>query len=229
MDFFGFPPEIRLQIYAELLVLSEPIVFAAPLVPSLPPLFRFKLEGASLCPALLRVNRRIYSEAILLLYSENRFQFPNIRPLRTSAPDILLDPDVAGVAPFLNQIGSQASLVRHICITYPALSYNYRQCRHVLHDAHLKNLELLRVTCTSLNTVDLSLSSITNALFINPSGGKLDRSKAFDLLDRQFKAIPSLQRFCIKFRVYGHQDLDHDMMNKVRNCGWNVEVIRVEI
>jgi hypothetical protein len=40
INFFGFPTEIRLKIYSELLVDSEPIVFIADYGPSSPPLFR---------------------------------------------------------------------------------------------------------------------------------------------------------------------------------------------
>jgi hypothetical protein len=71
INFFGFPTEIRLKIYSELLVDSEPIVFVANSSPSSPPLFRSKRDG--LYPALLRVNKRAHSEASPLLYSNNRF------------------------------------------------------------------------------------------------------------------------------------------------------------
>ena len=54
INLFGFPTEIRLKIYSELLVHSEPIVFVADYGPSSPPLFRSKRDG--LCLALLRVR-----------------------------------------------------------------------------------------------------------------------------------------------------------------------------
>lgn len=74
MNIFDIAPEIRLKIYSELLVLSEPIVFVADYGPSSPPLFRSKRDG--LCPALLRINKRMYNEANTLFYSNNRFRFP---------------------------------------------------------------------------------------------------------------------------------------------------------
>jgi hypothetical protein len=112
MSFFGVPSEIRLKIYSELLVHSEPIVFVADDDgPPAPPLFRSKRDG--LCPALLRVNKKVHSEASPLLYSNNRFRFPDIF---TSTPSATNSPHIA---PFLRQIGSQASLIRHICITFP--------------------------------------------------------------------------------------------------------------
>ena len=98
MNFFGFPIEIRLKIYSELLVPSEPIVFVADYGPSSPPLFRSNRDG--LCPALLRVNKKVHSEASPLLYSNNRFRFPDIL---TSTPSATDSPHIA---PFLHQIGS---------------------------------------------------------------------------------------------------------------------------
>lgn len=110
LNFFDFAIEIRLKIYLELLVHSESIVFVADYGLSSPPLFRSKREG--LCPALLRVNKKVHGEASSLLYSNNRFRFPDIfisTPSATNSPHI---------APFLRQIGSQASFIRHICITF---------------------------------------------------------------------------------------------------------------
>ena len=45
VEFFGFPTEIRLKIYWELLVLSKPIVFIADFSPSLPPVILSKRDG----------------------------------------------------------------------------------------------------------------------------------------------------------------------------------------
>src|SRR5271156_491988 len=148
INFFDFPTEIRLKIYSELLVHSEPIVFVADSGRSSPPLFRSKGDG--LCPALLRVNKRAHSEASPLLYSNNRFRFPDIF---TSTPSAT---DSAHIVPFLSQIGSQASLIRPICIAFPTFD-DYRRDRARLHEAHIKNLELIRDTCTGIATLELSL------------------------------------------------------------------------
>ncbi|KAH6700683.1 hypothetical protein BKA61DRAFT_207699 [Leptodontidium sp. MPI-SDFR-AT-0119] len=93
MNFFGLPKEIRLQLYSELLVLPEPIVFVAAYGPPSPPLFRSNRNG--LCPALLQVNKQAHSEASSLLYSNT-----DIFTSRSSATDS------AHIAPFLCQIGS---------------------------------------------------------------------------------------------------------------------------
>src|ERR1700735_5560061 len=68
MDFFNLPAEIRLQIYEELLVLSEPIIFN-----SYRP-FRMQ-QRYGLCPALLRTSKGVHREASPMLYSSNRFEF----------------------------------------------------------------------------------------------------------------------------------------------------------
>jgi hypothetical protein len=76
MGFMDVPTEIRLKIYSELLVLPEPIKFVAGFGPPSPPLFRPRWDR--LCPAVLRVCRTVYDEAISLLYRSNRFQFPEV-------------------------------------------------------------------------------------------------------------------------------------------------------
>jgi hypothetical protein len=217
INFFGFPTEIRLKIYSELLVHSEPIVFVADSGPSSPPLFRSKRDG--LYPALLRVNKRAHSEASPLLYSNNRFWFPNIF---TSIPSAT---DSAHIAPFLSQIGSQASLIRHIYIAFSIFD-DYRRGRARLHEAHIKNLELIRDTCTSITTLELLLTfpleCANYALDDSPIA-----AEALDLLDTRFKAIPSLKEIIANVHVYGEEDLSDNLMKKMRDCGWTVEIIKL--
>jgi hypothetical protein len=75
-NFFEIAIEIRLKIYSEILVHSEPIDFVANHRSSPPSLLLSKREG--LCPALLRANKKVHGEASSLLYSVNRFRFPDI-------------------------------------------------------------------------------------------------------------------------------------------------------
>lgn len=210
MDFFNSPKEIRLQIYSELLVHSEPIVFVAHYGPSSPPLFRSR--RISLCPALLRLNTQAYSEASPLLYSNNCFRFT----------DIWNSTDSAHIAPFLLQIGPQANLVRHICISFPTFD-DFRQSSASLHEAHIKNLELIRETCTSITTLELSLHSDC----INRALGDLPfADQALDLLDMRFKAILSLKKVIVNFQVYSEDDLSDDQI-KMRDRGWTVEITKL--
>ncbi|KAH7327093.1 hypothetical protein BKA65DRAFT_371234, partial [Rhexocercosporidium sp. MPI-PUGE-AT-0058] len=211
LNFFDLAIEIRLKIYSELLVRSEPIVFVANYGPPSPPLFRTKREG--LCPALLRVNKKVHGEASPLLYSNNRFRFPDIFVSTPSATDS------PHVAPFLRQIGSQASLIRHICITFPTFD-GFRHDRVMLHEAHVKNLELIRDTCTSITTLELLLPPDSADYTFGDSPSAV---KALGLLDARFKAILSLKEIIVNFQVYAAEDLS-DCRIKMRDWGWTVEV-----
>lgn len=201
------------MIYSELLVLSEPIVFVADYVPSSPPLIRSR--GDSLYPALLRINKQTHGEASPLLYSNNCFQFPNVC---TWAPSPI---NSAHIAPFLHQIGSYASLVRHICIPFPTLGdYLHESTR--LHEAHIENLELIRDTCTHIATLELLLQLDHMSYVFSDS---LFGTKALDLLNTQFKTISSLKEIIVNFQVYGSEDLS-DLMKKMRDRTWTVEVTK---
>ncbi|KAH6684764.1 hypothetical protein B0J14DRAFT_573556 [Halenospora varia] len=218
MNFFGFPKEIRLQIYSKLLVHPEPLVFVADCGPPSPPLFRSKRDG--LCPALLQLNKQVHSEASSLLHSNNRFRFPDV------FTSILSATDSAHIAPFLCQIGSQAGLIRYICITIPAFPtfYDSQNDRAMFHEAHIKNLELIRDTCTSITTLELSVPpDRANYTF----DGSPIATETLDLLDTRFKAIPSLKEIIVNFQIYRDEDLSGDRMMKIRDRGWTVEVTRL--
>jgi hypothetical protein len=218
MNFFGFPKEIRLQIYSELLVRPEPIVFVADYGPPSPPLFRSERDG--LCPALLELSKQAHSEASPLLYSNNRFRFPDVFTSISSATDS------AHIAPFLCQIGSQASLIRYICITFPAFPtfHNSQHDRARFHEAHIKNLELIRDTCTSITTLELSVPpDRANYVFDDSS----IVAETLDLLHTRFKAILSLKEIIVNFQVYSEEDLSDDWVKKICDRGWTVEVTKL--
>ncbi|KAI8948200.1 hypothetical protein F4801DRAFT_469400 [Xylaria longipes] len=219
MNFFSLPAEIRLQVYSELLVLPEPIVFEADSGPPSPPLFRSNRDG--LCPALLRVNKQVYSEASSLLYSNNRFRFPDIFVSISSATNS------AHIAPFLRQIGSQASLIRYICITIPAflVFYDSQQDRVMFHEPHIKNLELIRDTCTSITTLELSVPPDPAKYAIDD--WPLLAAEALDLLNTHLKAIPPLKEIVVNFQIHSDEDLSDDRMKKMRDRGWTVEVTKL--
>ena len=46
------------------------------------------------------------------------------------------------------------------------------------------------------------------------------------MLDTRFKAIPSLKEIIVNIHVYGEEDLSDDLMKKMRDCGWTVEVTK---
>ena len=208
MHLFDIPCEIRLKIYSELLVLAEPIVFVYDHGPPSPPLFRSQRDG--LCPALLRVNKRIYHEASTLLYSHNRFQFPVIFPS--------IKPETWGahIAPFLHQIGSQASHIRHICIPFPGF-FHSRPGNPRFYEARINNLDLIRDTCTSIRTLELLISPDSANYTLTVSSGAV---QALDLLDTYFKNIPSLKGIVMQFEVWDPEDLSDDLTMKIHEYGW---------
>ncbi|KAH0556305.1 hypothetical protein GP486_005767 [Trichoglossum hirsutum] len=226
MDLFRFPTEIRLQIYSELLVSSERIVFAAEFATPSPPLFRPKRNG--LWPALLRANKMVYSEASPLLYSNNCFQFPN----GFASGNAIW---AAYYSPFINKIGSQASFIRYICITTPT-AFDSKHGRARLHDYHVKNLKLIRDTCTSLTTFELYLATYST---IYP-GCKLHISRvsadALMLVAVYLKAIAPLKKIIVNFRAYGEKylgdykkELSDHLTKRMNRCGWTTRTIRLEI
>jgi hypothetical protein len=151
MTLLTLPKELRLQIFSELLVDPDPIVFGAnwdfSRSPSRP-LVRYKEDG--LCPAVLQLNRQTHSEASPILYINNCFKFSDDPiPSFTGSADI---------APFFSQIGSQTSRIRHICITLPSSHdfFDY-QTRVELLEPYAKNLKLIRDTCTGITTFELSV------------------------------------------------------------------------
>ncbi|KAF2475817.1 uncharacterized protein BDR25DRAFT_339807 [Lindgomyces ingoldianus] len=215
MGFLDIATEIRLKIYSELLVLSEPIQFVADYGPLSPPLFRSRRDG--LYTAILRVNRIVYGEASSLLYSNNRFRFPEVYASTWSAPTR------AHIAPFLNQVGLQASLIRHIYIPFPTFNYPLPD-KASLHEAHIENLELIKKTCTKLKTLELLIPP-------GHSNYGLDdwpiAAEALNILNAHIRTIHSLEEIIINFEEYPEDDPSDDLTKKMHNIGWTVRVIRL--
>ncbi|KAF2270179.1 hypothetical protein CC78DRAFT_194405 [Lojkania enalia] len=177
-------------------------------------LCRSKRDG--ICPALLRVSRQVHREAIPLLYSNNRFRFPQVitNSCRT---------DSAHIAPFLGQIGSQASLIQHICITFPSFEHPQPSTARI-HEEHVENLELIRDTCTSIKTLELLVPPDQRSYALSISQ---IATEAIDLLDTHFRAIASLKEININFEVYPGEDLDNDITKKLRDYGWAVTTTKL--
>ncbi|KAF2804520.1 uncharacterized protein BDZ99DRAFT_525357 [Mytilinidion resinicola] len=215
MGFLDVATEIRLKIYSELLVLLEPIKFVANFGPPLPPLLRSRRDR--LHPAVLRLSSKVYNEASPLLYSKNRFQFPEVFG---SAPSL---PIRAHVAPFLIQIGSQSKLIHHICIPFPTFNYPVPE-RARLDEVHIENLELIRKTCTNIKTLELLVP-------LEHCNYALDdwaiASEALDLLNTRFKAIHSLKEIMINFEEYPEDDPSDGLTKKMRDIGWTVRITRL--
>ena len=214
MHFFDLPPELRLQIYSELLVLPKPIIFKSGNGSPSTPLSRREQDG--LCPALLRINKKVYSEANALLYSKNRFKFiyryfDNI-PITDKAP----------IASFLCRIGSNAGQIRHMSIPFPAFvntnpsEIEYDDARI---DAQMKNLRLVRDVCTSIKIIELYGDvGYVDFLLLRSSFA----AEALDLLDTHFKSIPSLKKkICDLGVLYGECSFAY-LRKKLNQYGWTL-------
>ena len=224
MNFFDLAIEIRLKIYSELLVLPDPIFFDLECSPSSLCLVRRKREGLCLYPALLRINKKTHREASPLLYSNNRFRFPDIFFLGSSS----------NIGIFLCQIGSQASLIRHIYNDFPRLDdykydgdYMYGYGGWYNEDArdvdrlYIQTLELIQNTCTSITTLELYLPlKLTYTL----RGVQVPiPAQSLDLLNERLKIISSLKRNIVKIRPYRDEDIS-DLTKKMRDYGWTVKI-----
>ena len=214
MGFLDVATEIRLKIYSELLVCSEPILVADH-SPLLPPLFRSRKDG--LHPAVLRLSKMVYSEASPLLYSNNRFRFPEVFGSTSSVPTH------AHVAPFLIQIRLQARLLHHICIPFPTFDPPIPD-RARLDEAHVKNLELIRKTCTNIKTLETLIEPEHCNYALSHSA---IAAEALDVLNTRFQAIHSLKEIIINFEKYPEEDPSDDLTKKMRDMGWTVRVTRL--
>ncbi|KAN0083281.1 hypothetical protein V8E54_002369 [Elaphomyces granulatus] len=231
MNFFNLPAEIRLQVYKELLVFPEPIKFKTTKDLSLPPLVLHK--RCNLCPAVLRANKRVHREANGLLYTGNRFEFIDLVPTER-----LMYTDCTAVEAFLNQIGRQnSSLLRHICIDFPAIS-DYRPGSACLHGDSIRTLTLLRENCTSLTTLETPLYDIIPLeVYHEDTGKRMVADAAVDLVDARFRDISSLKQIVVNVYTYDeYKNLDYDLLKnpsddllrKMRDHGWTTKITTVE-
>ena len=213
MNLFNFPTEIRLKIYEKLLVLSEPIAFQTSQYPFWPGLYLSRRYG--LCPAILRVNKKVYSEARSLLYSSNRFKFSDIELTRK------LTTNSAILAYFLSQIEPQnASFLRHVYIDFPA----ERSGTAMFKENGTNILELIRDHCTGITILETSLWS--HDLF-GLQFPDMFPAETLALLDSRFKAILSLKEVVIDVHIFDDEEYDL-VLKKMRDFGWTIKVTKVE-
>jgi hypothetical protein len=209
INFFGFPPEIRLRIYTQLLVLEDGIDIQVPFDPLPPPLFRSGILGV--CPQLLRVCNKVHGEAAALLCSQNNFRFSLIFAA--------FDTGRTHIPPFLSQIGSQISFIRHIRIEFASdcCSPDALVC---VHDLHINSIELIRDSCTNLNTLELSVDTDVGHLLQNP----LNMANTLDFLDGHFKDLPSLKNTIANIYFFAGTRLSHHVTKKMLEPGWTIAI-----
>lgn len=210
MSLLSLPAEIRIKVYIQLTVVEGPILFEAEYGSPSPVLIRYRRDG--LCPALLRVNKMVFCEAISLLYSKNRFKFPDI--LTPSFPTT----DFAYLSPFIKQIGSHACLVRHVCLNFPNLHY-YGHRYMGLHESQIKSLKLIQHSCTSIQTLEFSLNTRTC-----PLDDLCEVAEALGIIDERRRSMISLKELIVDVQVCGNSMISKSVIARMREYGWTVEI-----
>ena len=210
MHLLDLPLDIRLRIYSELLVQDSPVEFS-------------EVPHGKQCfsPALLRVNKSVNREAIPLLYSNNCFRFSHeyisYNPYKS---------DVADLAPFLRQIGANASLLRHICINFPNFFRPQKSRSVVLSKGHVQVLQLIRETCRGLRTVEI-LCHVSNSI-LSLCDVDLAAEMLLALHHGGFKAMPWLKKIVVVCEEF---DIDQEdmafresLMQRMPSCIWSMEL-----
>ena len=120
---------------------------------------------------------------------------------------------------FFTKLDPKQSNIRHICIPFPTQLDRAR-----LHEAHVKNLELVRRTCINIRTLELLDSpDCSKDAFINCP----IVAESFGLLDMRLKNISSIKEVVINFEVYPEQDPRNDLTKMIHNYGWTVKVTKL--
>ena len=176
MELFAFPIEVRLQIYSDLLVYPE----------SVDPLsadWRCDwLSHGALCPAILRTSKRVYGEAVGVLYSSNHFEFLQGDQPRTAF--------TASWRLFLERIGTGAGFIRRVTIDFPAPLIEGYGNEEALQKIRFDNLDLLRDGCPGIT--ELKLLLLLRSLTEIPPAG------ALDLISTRLEALPSLRKVLVR-------------------------------
>ncbi|KAM5369069.1 hypothetical protein ACJZ2D_009164 [Fusarium nematophilum] len=221
MQFLSFPIEVRLGIYSELLVQQSPIEFRADRGPCSPRLTRTGKQGLN--PGLLRVNKTVNREATPHLYSNNRFRFPDAH--------VSIDRYLEGpyIAPFLRQIGTNAGLLRHICINFPTSFAPPHSGKPVLYREHIQLFQLIQETCTGLKIVEISCMPPDRIFSVDDVDLAAEMLETLD--NSGFHAMPSLETIVV---VLGEYTIDEEvlacrdaLMQRMPSCKWFVELIKV--
>lgn len=210
MAFFNLPPELRLQVYSQLLVRDERIVYVSNYHA------RLQVRSRKLYPALLRANKTVHDEASPLLYSNNYFRFPRLfvdSSFLTGSND---------VAQFLCQIGSRANHIRHIHMAFPRFDRPTSGAMR-LHDEHVQNLDLLHKVCPNIRSLELFLSPYHGCYGLNHQEVA---AEAMDLLSARLELFTSLNEVTINFNdfeMYPSKGPDNGLMKKMHDYGWLVK------
>jgi hypothetical protein len=194
-NFLSLPSELRNRIY-ELVLLDERYINSWACSYS----YRPPTIG------LLCANKTIHREASSLLYAQNRFD------LTANKPQLVA---------FLDQIGCNATYIRHICIKFPTFCSLDRH-NVTLEDDSLHILAKIQSVCTNLSTLATTLYS-TDAVTLELDA--LDNPnivvQALAHVNAHFRAILSLQEIVVE--IYEERPSAHTRKT-MENLGWNLEL-----
>ncbi|KLU82130.1 hypothetical protein MAPG_01207 [Magnaporthiopsis poae ATCC 64411] len=200
MDLFLFPAEIRLKIYSELLAHDECLVVMAGKRGRVRP-YLFVLN-CQLYPEILCTSKRVHSEAISPLYSDNSFRFSE--PYSTAKPPATVTSDV-----FLEHIGPRAaSLLRYVYTRFPTPPHaqDYQLKQTALVGLCLDNLNILLQASPGITTLDLALPSKIKDLGLRdtPFFGE-----TLDMIEEKLGSFKSLQQVKIELRLLEWESAKH--------------------
>jgi hypothetical protein len=89
-----------------------------------------------------------------------------------------------------------------------------------LHEPHIKALDLIRDTCTSLTSVELTLDL---------TSGPRITVKTLDLLNVRLKELKSLEEVVIDAHVYDEEDIDDgDLRKSLSKYGYTIQITQLE-
>lgn len=187
MNFLDIPTEIRLKIYTFLLIAQEPICFYD-----------------ALCSEILRTCKQVFLEASPVLYSDNEFQlihefeFDGDWEMERS----LRRPRVAS---FLEQLGSQAHLIRYISIRLSTFNTGADSTDDALslNEVDTIELEAIRSMCPRISTLEFLLEDAYQISDCLPTSSWSPNTHGhFQALALYLEKLPSLEKAIINLRGY---------------------------
>lgn len=224
------PVEVREDIYKRVLVLADPIV----LYQRDPPLIqedggfweglgRIRAEKLpSQWLALLRANRQIHNEAIVVVYSLNHFQFKDKYqgehysdlPRWKQRQNFFLRDFVSYVRP------RTARLVSHVAVDFPVVLRERWRDNILIWEHDLHSLKVLRTKYTGLTTLRLRLRSRRLENVAETHMSDITLRWIQELLTQvkgQLKAIKKVTMLC-------WDPLDPLLVDFMEDLGWEVLV-----
>ncbi|RYP68984.1 hypothetical protein DL770_008334 [Monosporascus sp. CRB-9-2] len=228
---FNLPPEIRNQIYDELLVVSQPLYLSPT------PLWDTRAvclygshdptctPGLRLWPAILRVSRAVHREAAWRLYAANCFSLQRTNPYF----DMVFPFDVGDFfASFLGVIGPRnAGYLRRVRIPFPRLGSPNPPppaIGGVEREFSLEQQSRLLLETFAARCPELRVLQVSAAMGCFPEGGSPDAaSKALSVVGAQVGAIKSLRSVIVEF--YGALSSPH-LRHLMAAYGWTVQLVQ---